>query len=577
MSEEEHIKEPAYSKSLTLPAMSVSGGSSAPAVPSENFQPYAEQAVEEIKVRNDRIVLNGEKIMDDVWQEISTKSPLEFPEAKEQTEDSVFFKGGLFLPVGRKNGNYISSGEIIYRPIQYIKEKNNKKRRFAIEGINSVFVHTPAVCNGSVEDQYRECQMLFPDQERAALILGKSFHVLLSAKGHHRSIPGYYYQDYSRYIKSRQVKFPFAVIYNGERQEENSWIEIGEEARFYLPVDTKEGKYRIAFRCIAKNASMNPGEERWANLSQENYIGNDWVEVEVSGQLRDFSIYDISDYPLWQQVFRKEKSLALTGFFFPVKKLPLSRGSHPVFENKGLLKPGYTLRMSCLTVGEMEQKDTYLRIIPRFYHISEDLRHRQEVDVYYSETIGGKFSQLIKIGSEKDKNNVKTLKLGDTYLSIPKEELRKTAEKKGLILEEFLKEEHRAFTFSNIMLSSRLQMLFDTKGIQKWYFEYYLPSKLYAVKKNFSFEDYQKKNRISMKEEFWIKDGFLVLNFDIETIREGGRYLSYRNEVMAGQGYRNQWLYEKGGEILEPYFSGDVALFELGRSAAGDYQSFGTH
>lgn len=572
-----HLKEPSYAKSLTLSSKSVSGGSLPPEVPNENFQSYGEREVPEIKVRNDSLVFEGKTIMEDDWKETKTDSPLEFPEAGEQTGDNVFYKTGLFLPVSRKNGSYASEGKVIYRPQVYIKEQNNKKRSFEIEDINPVFVHTPVVCNGSVEDKYRECQMLFPDRERGQLILGKSFRVILSAKGHHRSIPGYGYQDYSRYIKRRQVKFPFAVLQNGVRREKNTWFTMGEEEAFYLPEDTPEGKYRVEFRCIAKNGAAGEKEERWANLSEETYVGTDWTDVEVSGQLREFSIYDISDYPLWQQVFRKKNSLEPTGFAFTVKQLPLRNGSHPLFKNQGVLKPGYTLRMSCLTMGEMEEEGDYLRIIPRFYYLSSDLKSRKEVDVYYSETVDGTFRQLIQAGSQKDLENVKKLQLKEPYLSIPQKELVRTAAKKKQVLEKFLQQEHKTFTYTNIMLSSRMQMLSEVKGVQKWYFEYYLPSQIYVTEKGFPLEAYQKRNELNLQEDFWIKDGFLVLNFDIETIQKGKRHLSYRNEAMAAAGYRNQWLYEKNGVNPEPFALGEIALFDLRRSAAIDYQSRGTH
>ncbi|MFW5645904.1 MAG: DUF5704 domain-containing protein [Acetivibrio ethanolgignens] len=576
-SKKEHIQEPSYNRILQLPTRYISGSDFAPEVPSENFQAYAESEIPEIRVRNDFLSVKGEVLMEPVWQEMSTENPKEFLEAGEQTKDFVFLKQGLYLPVKRPNGTYTSSGKVIYKPLIALKKENERRRTFPIEEINPVFVHTPVVCDGSVEDKYRECQMLFPDQERGALILGKSFQVTLSAEGHHRSILGYFYQDYSRYIKRRQVKFPFEVIYQGETKSSNSWVEIGENATFYLPMQVAEGKYRIEFRCVAKNGEIGDGEERWANLSEENYVARDWVDVEVSGQLRDFKVYDISDYPLWQKVFRKEKSLALTGFSFPVKSLPIKTGSHPYFSNIKGIKPGYILRMSCLTVGEMEDADAYVRIIPRFYYISEDLKQRQEVDVYYTETVEGKLKQLIKIGSEDDRNNVKNIRLGDTYLSIPTIELQKTAEKKQLQLKEFLQKEYKSFTFSNIMLSSQMQILCDTKGVQKWYFEYYLPSKLYITRKDFSLNQVEKRNKLNLQEEFWLKEGFLILNFDIETIRNGKRYLSYRNESMALQGYRNQWLYEKNGEITDPYALGDVAQLKLNQSAAIDYQSRGTH
>lgn len=577
LTEKNHIKEPEYRKSLKLSPVSLSGGSSAPVVPDENFQGYAQKIVPEIKVRNDRLLFNGDSIMEDSWREKRTSSPAELPEAQIQTGDNVFYKKGLFLPVSLKNGNYTSRGEVVYKTLVHIKDKDKASRAFEIEEINPVFIHTPAVCNGSVENKYRDCQMLFPDRERGALVLGKTFQVALWAKGHHRAIPGYGYQDYSRYIKSRQVKFPFEVIYKGEKQEKNKWLEIGEEEEFYLPTDVEEKKYRIEFRCIAKNAAEGMKEEHWANLSEENYIASDWVDAEVSGQLRDFSIYDISDYPLWQQVFRKEDSLEKTGFSFPVKQMPLQRGSHPLFENKGILKTGYTLRMSCRTIGEMEEEGAYVRIVPRFYHISQDFKERRPVDVYYSETIDGELKQLVKIGGKRDKNNIKGLRLGDSYLSIPKEELKMTAEKKKENLQQFIKKEHKTFTFSNIMLSCHIQMLSAVKGVQKWYFEYYLPSKIYVTEKGFLLEEYRGRNKLNLQERFWIRDGFLVLNFDIETIRKGKRYLSYRNEAMSAKGYRNQWQHEKGEIIEEPLALGDVALFDLKGSAAVDYQSRGTH
>lgn len=576
-SKKEHIREPFYRKVLSLPVSHIFGGSSPPAVPNENFQSYAEAEVPEIQVRNDFLSVKGEVLMEPIWLERKTENPKKFPEAKEQTKDFVFLKQGLYLPADRKNGSYASSGKVIYQPLVALKKKNKGKKVFAIEQINAVFVHTPVVCNGSVEDKYKECQMLFPDQDKGALILGKSFSVSLSAEGQHRSIPGYFYQDYSRYLKKRQVRFPFEVIYQGERKKENCWLEIGETAVFYLPTRVPEGKYRIEFRCLAKNGEIGDGEERWANLSETNYLAKDWVDVEVSGQLKDFSIYDISDYPLWQKVFRKKNSLALTGFSFPVKELPIRKGSHPYFTNIEGIKTGYTLRMSCVTVGEMEKEDAYIRIIPRFYHISPDLKQRQEVDVYYTETVEGEFKQLLRIGSEEDRTNVKKIKLSDTHLGIPKEELQRTAKKKQQPLKEFLQKEHKSFTFSNIMLSSQLQMLFDTEGVQKWYFEYYLPSEIYVTKKGFPLPQAKSKNKLDLQEEFWLKEGFLVLNFDIETIQNGKRYLSYRNEAMALQGYRNQWLYEKNGIIKAPYALGDIAQFKLNQSAAIDYQSRGTY
>lgn len=570
-----HISEPVYSKTLVLSPVTVSGGSSCPSVPSENFAPYAQAHVSQINVRNDALTWNGKVIMEDGYKTKNTEKPKKIPDSTKMTGKDVFYKNRLLIDGKKKNDTYISDGKVTYKA--FVKtEDGEKKQDYEIEEINEVVVHTPTVCNGSVEDKAKDCQMLFPDMDRCALVLGLSFRIRMPTDGQHRRIKGYGYNEYGKYIKSRQVKFPFDVEKEGERIGADTWIEVTEEEVFYLPTDVKEGKYEINFRSVAINGQYSDPAEEYANEDYENYAAVNQIPVEVSGRLYDFKIYDISDYPLWKQVFRKQDSLEKTGFNYPVREFPLKPGKHPLFPNLGALKPGYVLRMNLTTSGNMEGEGDYIRILPKFYYVDSNYKNRREVDVYYSETIGGTFCPFVQVGSQIDAGNIKMLHLGETYLSVEPEEISYTVKNKGGNEKEFLKTKCKAYRYDKIMLPAKVQVLFPPKGMQKWYFEYSLPSKIYVTDKGTPVKEYCKENTLNLKEDFWLKDGYLLLNFDIETIEENKRHLSYINEVMEGAGYCNMW--KKEGFSYEYGFkNGDVGIFSLKESAAVDYDSRGTH
>ena len=87
----------------------------------------------------------------------------------------------------------------------------------------------------------------------------------------------------------------------------NTWTSVGEDTQFYLPTWVTEGKYTIDFRSIAINAKANSvtnKTETLANLELNNYVATDTVDVEVSGRIYGLYLYDITDYPMWENVFR---------------------------------------------------------------------------------------------------------------------------------------------------------------------------------------------------------------------------------------------------------------------------------
>lgn len=117
-------------------------------------------------------------------------------------------------------------------------------------------------------------------------------------------------------------------------------------------------------------------------------------------------------------------------------------------------------------------------------------------------------------------------------------------------------------------------------SMQTWYGSYFIPEQLFVCDGNIDIHDYaEQKGSISTDDDIWIKDGYLILNFEIETINEGHPHLSY----YGGTG--SMWKTEQGDDpktvtIKElgtdvgvtdiPTKDGDVAVVALDLSM-GDY------
>ena len=89
-----------------------------------------------------------------------------------------------------------------------------------------------------------------------------------------------------------------------------------------------------------------------------------------------------------------------------------------------------------------------------------------------------------------------------------------------------------------------------------------------------------------MKEEFWLTDGYLIVNFEIYTLdTEQEQHLSYGNEINSQQ--RNQccmWKMEgfiknkqDSNQITFQFEIGDVLIYDAKKSVNSDYVSGGSH
>jgi hypothetical protein len=617
--ETDHLIEPVI-KNVTVPSQTLTGSGSAPSIPSEEFKEEADKAVAKIKCKNDKLIFNGKTIITDAIKEEKTVLPGEIPSGLEDVGENVLYKSGLVIPGTKANGEYETTGTVKYKPVVEIKP-DKIDQTYEIEDINSIIVYTPTVCDAQVQNNYKDNQMIKPDMSRASLVLDRPFNVTLPTTGNHQYYLGYGYRDYAKYIENRQVKFPFDVYcgnsVSGTFIPNGSWTSVGENTLFYLPSWVNEGLYTINFRSIAINASANNSigkTEELANLELQNYVATDTVNVEVSGRIYGLNMYDISDYPIWQDVFRIPDSLSLTGFKYTVGDkdqngnsngnnlkytLALVNGEHPKYSNIGAVKTGYVTRFNLKTIGNMYSGNDYVSLAPTFYYVDSSGKKRQEADIYYSETFNGKKNIMVKMGSPLDLENKKSLRTGDPYLSIPEKALNQTAYYSGLTLKDWKAQQKNIFTYTNIMLPGSLRTFVGhianvpdgvmesaiAKSVQNWYGEYYLPSEIHVVPKGFNINEYIKNNGgLTYKENFWLKNGYIIVNFHIETIQNGKRHLSYINADNEKQGYCNMWKREgyqykkadyKGNEFC--FIDGDYVLYYTDKSAANDYTSAGTH
>lgn len=625
-----HVK-PAPCQEIDLGIQGVPGGSAEPPTPDETslFQSEAEAKVRENTVNNDKVAFNGATIMDPAPLEKTAPRPGTIPQPG-MIGDDVLYQNRLTIKNTLMNkANQPTTGEITYGLLPG-NVNGGQDQKFPIVGINSVTVHTPVVNYAWVSDDQPHNQKTTPDPTRAALILERPFIVRIPTSGQHLDVashPGYGNHDYAKYFRIKQVRFPFDV-YNGARSQfiqAMTWVDIPVnqlDTPFYLPVWVDEGNYQVEFRNIAENAPENFTEQQDANTNLTHHVAADTVVVEVIGRLYDFHITDISDYN-WENVFRKRMgSPESTGVSYwtggnsidgdprgnlAPYVLPIRPGSHPVqgFRNAAV-KTGYHFKFDLKTKGNMFGKQDGIRITPTFSFVSKDGTTRQEVDLYYHR---GQ-ERLIRIGSAQDLEkrfvvlnsrlrNVPGTELGDTARYQYTYELSEEERNQGTMAEHMVRfvdqtSHHKTWVgrYDWMILPSQIRTLIGPKtdipssvnvdranaAIQRWYGEYSLPADVYAVPKGTDLESLARQNRLDDKATVFLRDGYIAVNFNIETLRSGNTNAPHLQYIHAP--LMNQWQME--GFDYSPVDSqgrswpmqdGDVVWYHADQSSRNDFQS----
>ncbi|MFL0556314.1 DUF5704 domain-containing protein [Paenibacillus barengoltzii] len=615
---------------VEAPPGSMSGGEERPDPSGEDLSSFAESAVEDVKVKNDTLIFNGNTIMNGAETSRSGARPGQIPAAP-QINENVLYSPGHVIPISKTNKADQPSAGTIYYGLMSGNINGGSDKSYPIYGINSVTVHTPVVIYPGVSDDKAHNQKTTPAAGRSAVILDRPFTVTMPNSGQHANYLGYGNRDYLKYIGSKQVRFPFDV-YEGAKARfypKNTWIEVDkarEQFDFYLPVWVDEGFYTVEFRTIAHNAPAGATEQTNANLNLTHHIAYGTVPVDVIGRVFDLNVTDIADYN-WESVFRTAPGSPVpTGAAYwvglngidgaprgntPQYTLPIRPGSHPLYKN-AVIKTGYHFKFDLKTKGNMFGPLDQIVITPSFDFIDAVSGKRQPVDLYYH--TGNR--SYVRIGSPLDQVQRYVI-LNDRLRNVPMEELTDTALYKydhdytfdqiagigrSQFVQRFIQKQSMQKTpvgsFSLLRLPEGVRTLIGPKtgipagvdparvnaAVQRWYGEYSLPAELYAVPAGTNVAEYGRTHGgLTDRSEIFLKKGYIVVNFNIETVRNGETEKPYLQYIRAP--LMNQWTGMEGfaRSVVDPYGrrftlkDGDVAFYHADLSSRDDFRPLVTH
>ncbi|MBD7966466.1 hypothetical protein H9647_00130 [Paenibacillus sp. Sa2BVA9] len=614
------------------------GGYSKPSPPDDTskIKALAEGQTKPPDVKNDTLqfsyggstttVMDGSTVSQNGPTPSKIPNPSKIGSYKE-TGEQVLFQDRLLISRSLMNQAHTTSSGSIKYGLLPTNIGGSGDKTYPVSPINTVTVHTPVVNYSSVTDDQEHNQKTKPNASRAAFILDRPFKVRIPTSGQHVSYPGYGDRDYAKYVRSKEVYFPFDV-YSGDQRTfypKNTWISVPVtqlEMEFFLPVWVDEEDYTVLFRTIAENAPADLSHQRDANTNLAHHVATDSAEVEVIGRLYDFHITDIADYE-WENVFRSSPgSYVPSGFSYWTGlkgidgaargnklpyNLPVRPGSHPVQSYANVaVNTGYHFKFDVKTKGNMFSSTDGIRITPAFYYVAEDGTERQEVDLYYSK--GNK--HFIRIGSEQDEEK-RFVVLNTRLRNVPLTEMADTAAyryakelsdddrhqtSKGVYTAQYVtgaaKTPAWAGRYSWMLLSRDLRTFMGPKdklpegvdtyrasaSIQHWYGEYSLPADVVAVKKGTSLEKYARAEMLDDQSDVLLKNGYIIVNFNMESIQNGDTvnpHLQYIHSPLMNQwrleGYERGFVTPKGYSFSS--LDGDVLYYNSDLSSRDDFSS----
>ena len=590
-----HLQEPEeFETGIVLETVSLYSENGVPSIPTEDFSVMAEEMVGEFLVRDDYFSFLGNTYLSGEFVDYDKDHQRTMQEIFGQIQQPLYeaVTEKLLIPENIENGIHESCGEIRYKRAESISKIYPEIVSFEPEAINPVYIHTPVYCEGILDaDNKKFCQLVSPEDSAVMLVpdeegISGDLIVTISNTGKHSEKQGYGTRDYSKTLGSpdlsylarndngvlrNEVQFPFDVYLDvGKNQDPtddilyaaNEWIAVGKDsARFYLPLWVEEGIFEVNFRSVAVNSSgYEEFSEENRNTQMENYIATASALVQVSGKIFGLKIKDITDYPLWESVFKtgEDYSVGTKDEYGRSTKrnslytLPVCEGSHPSV-GRACYKPGYLARFQLSVTGTALQRNkARIEVVPRFFYLDESGGQREEVLLYTVRRIGRR-EYLVRAGDLVDLKNAVNSK--GTYPPYSYG---------GLRLE-----------CSGIGGSGR-KIELD--------FEYSLPYRLYIVNKGIDIEKISRERGIDFTEEFWKKKGYLVVNFEITGYVSEKPYLSYKNSGNDVRGYCNMWRMEgqvnkkqsQEGTKFQLAF-GDILVIPLGSSIQKDYIAGGIY
>ena len=477
------------------------------------------------KVRNDRFLLDGTVILSDARKddgngmEINREALDYYASSGEIAETSYLqtYKAEIALDETKPNGRYTTKAVITYIG----DEKNiNAPETLTVEisNINDLNIHTPVVCKGVVEEGMEQTGDGYELVLKEAL---NYFTLSVDNYGTHRMSFGYGTKDFSTALSGNsniamqdgkclnQLQFPFDV-----------YVDAGNDFQ-------REGDYILAagtWFTIGRS-----GQQFYVPVTQKNGeyqmkcrsiavncprdVAGEYI-VSEEGQQANLSpdCYVAADV-INLEIKSYLRDFNITSVNATTTAKQLKAGCQAL-----ILKKGYGFSFELLTQGEFYGENANINIVPTYFWESADGLVRKEVKLYHL----GDFLQ--------DAGRECTAWEGEPLLL--------NHENFDVIVQQF-------------------------KG------EAMVPADILCVDKDFPLEEYAKINTFTGKEEFFLREGYLIIHFDITVqSNEGVLYVFERwDDTEPAKDAKEQgWN----------YIPGDIIRYDLSKSIADDYEIGGS-
>jgi hypothetical protein len=623
-----HIYEPSH-LNKTLPNRSLSGGSSPPPVPVEDWKPDAEGQVAKVQVQNDHTTFKGNVVMNSIKVDQDGPAPgtIAMPT---QIDNNTLYQSGLKAPPTLLNKDKaVTTGTVLYIKV-VAQGASGNLAPYTVNAMNTVTVHTPVVNYSSLPDINRPYdQSMQPNMSNTVLVLGRDFQMNFNESGQHNNYLGYGNNTYTKYTQKKRIMYPFDVWNGATFVPANTWIDmrVGTPTQiFNIPVWVPEGDYNLVTESFAINAASIDSSlcQTNSNGNLTNYCATQTIPVHVVGRLFGFRVWDIGDLR-YQSLFRttmgqpahSDKYYVSGGndrdgqpTSFAGKRswiLPIRAGSYPG-QLATVPHNGYPFLFDFETIGDLWDKGQGVRLDPTFWFHPKTGGSAQKVDLYYNTS--GDANKFIKVGSTQDAALfTRTQVLADSLRNVDQTEINdaasyeynnvltaseRTATPWAKFYTQYLaRKTTTANGYSSMVLSYKARTLIGPtapapvnsvqalRSVQHWFGEYNLPIAPYILPVGTDLHAVAQSHggSINGKESEFLDGGYITVNFRLSTVKNN----DVDTEVL-GYIAPNENMWKREGIITSStdylnntynYNFGDVIMFESDFSVRDDFQGVG--
>lgn len=316
------------------------------------------------------------------------------------------------------------------------------------------------------------------------------------------------------------------------------------------------------------------GDAAYLNVKMKDVAGNytykSFGPFDDPIALRDFQVIDVRDRN-WSEVFWKNNFDTHTGLNFPASKLPIDKGSNPIYKNADI-KKGYAFYFD-VTSEYLYRDEDKIVVTPSIYYF--DGKKRMEVDMYYNNG-NNPFTKMDSIYTKKG------IAYDDFKFYIDYKDIFKYLTSAGRSIPDNMDENKQVSIggFSKLNLSKEVRFVkgkeysdwkgsvqYDNGKEQYWYGKYYIPATAIFVPKasselmNPGLQPLDPKNQLNKNH--------IIINFQLTAYKNG---LETSSENQTFNYVPDRWEKE-GGPKNDKYKAGDIMVYDNENNLFKDYDT----